>query len=76
MEAVRASTETGSVVKIVVEELEIVDAEVLGTWCNNTMRAGIVELLLCIFSSANDHATNDLRVAINDIFSQGELYTS
>ena len=70
METMRASSETRGIIPVVVVELGVVDAEVLSAWRDDTMWAGIVESLLSVFSTANDHTSDDLGIAINDILSE------
>ena len=37
------------------------------------MWAGNIEGLFCVFCAANDHATNDLGIAVDDVLSQREF---
>ena len=72
----RTSSETSSIIEVVIEELSVVDAEVLRSRRDYSMWGGIVELFLAVFGAAYYHAADNHCVTIYDVLSEGEFNAS
>ena len=73
MEAVRAITKSGCIVEVIVVEASSINCEAFSSWCNDTMRRGIIEFSLRVSSASNKDTADDLGIAIDHVLSKGHL---
>ena len=76
MEAMRACTKTSRAVPVEIIKLGALNTEIFRSRRDNSMRGCPVDLVLGIFGSSDNEATNYLSVAVNYVLSQREFDTS
>ena len=74
METVRTVTKRCRLVEVEIHKFDAFDTEVFSARRNNAMSICVVHFRATVVSLAESNSTNDLRIAINDVFREGELH--